>query len=318
MDASAGETAVPRSSRHQEAADLKATLKHLRTEPRGWVFSLKLALCATLTGAGVALALQSVLWCRIVGVVLIGAMFAHAAELQHETLHNLAYRNRRANTVSGIVLGLPMLISFAAYRATHMRHHRDLGTPLNREFFDYGDQYGAKGDRSRLAVGFDWAVRFSMAHHYAFFVANLGRSLLGRDFPDENAVVSGRIRRDHLLAVVVIAGLGALTWWTGSAVILWVWLLPLLLVAAPAHAVIELPEHYRCETLDKDPFANTRTIRSNRITMWFTNGNNYHVEHHLMPNLPIERLPVLHAEVRDRIRYFHSGYLDFFAKLLRK
>ncbi|MFD8936308.1 fatty acid desaturase family protein [Streptomyces sp. NPDC059578] len=318
MDASAGETAVPSSSRQQEAAHLKATLKRLRTEPRGWVFSLKLALCVVLTGTGVTLALQPVLWCRIVGVLLTGAMFAHAAELQHETLHNLAYRSSRANTVTGIVLGLPMLISFAAYRATHMRHHRDLGTPMNREFFDYGDQYGENSERSRLAVFLTWAVRFSMVYHYAFFLAHLGRSLLGRDFPGENARVSRRIRRDHFLIATTAAGLGALTWWTGNAIIVWAWILPLLLVAAPVHAAIELPEHYGCETLNRDPFANTRTIRSNRIAMWFTNGNNYHVEHHLMPNLPIERLPDLHTEVRDRIRYFHSGYLDYFVKLLRK
>ncbi|MGW0580518.1 fatty acid desaturase, partial [Streptomyces sp. NPDC002920] len=162
MEAPAGQSAPSGAHSPSDTTELKAALKHLRTEPRGWVFTFKVGLCAVLTGTGVALALQPHLWARITGVILTGAMFAHAAELQHETLHNLAYRSRRTNAVCGIVLGLPMLISFAAYRAAHMRHHRDLGTPMNREFFDYGDQYGTKGDRSRLAAGLDWAARFAM------------------------------------------------------------------------------------------------------------------------------------------------------------
>ncbi|MEU5974464.1 fatty acid desaturase [Streptomyces sp. NPDC047315] len=318
MEAPTGQSASHEPNGPPDTAELKATLKRLRTEPRGWVFTLKVGLCAVLTATGVALALQPALWSRIVGVVLTGAMFAHAAELQHETLHNLAYRRRRANTVCGVVLGMPMLISFAAYRATHMRHHRDLGTPQNREFFDYGDQYGTRGDRSRLAAGFDWAARFTMVHHYGLFAANLWRSLRRRDFAGENARVSRRIRRDHLLTAGAVLALALLSWWTGTAVVLWAWLLPLVLVAAPVHAAIELPEHYGCETLNRDPFANTRTIRSNRFATWFTNGNNYHVEHHLMPNLPIERLPDLHREVRGRIRYFHRGYIEYFGKLVHK
>ena len=50
---------------------------------------------------------------------------------------------------------------------------------------------------------------------------------------------------------------------------------------------------------------------------WFTNGNNFHVEHHLMPNLPIERLPDLHSEVRERLRYLEPGYVHYFRQLIR-
>ncbi|WP_405651534.1 fatty acid desaturase family protein [Streptomyces sp. RK9] len=317
MDLTAGDAVDPAMRNPQEATELRASLKHLRTEPRGWVFSLKFALCVALTVLGVVIVLQPVLWCRVVGVVLIGCMLAHAAELQHETLHNLAYRSRRANTVTGIILGLPMLISFAAYKAAHMRHHRDLGTPENREFFDYGDQYGSR-ERSRFGTFVDWTVRFTMVHHYALFVVNLGRSLLGREFEGESVRVSRRIRRDHFLALGALLAFTGLSLALGSAVVLWVWLIPLVLVAGPVHAFIELPEHFGCEVLNRDPFANTRTIRSNRILTWFTNGNNYHVEHHLMPNLPLERLPDLHGEVKDRIRYFNRGYIEYFGKLLRK
>jgi fatty acid desaturase len=257
-------------------------------------------------------------WSKVIGVTLTGLMFAHAAELQHETLHNLGFRSRTANTVAGIVLGVPMLVSFTDYRVAHLRHHRYLGDPANREFFDYGDQYGAEGERNRLRTAFNWFVRFSMLHHYALFLRNLFHSLRGRDFEGETATTSRRIRRDHLVVLAALVAVASLSFALGRPVVVLVWILPLVLVAGPVHAAIELPEHYGCETLDEDAFANTRTIRSNRFMYWFTNGNNFHVEHHLLPNLPIERLPEAHVLVRDRLRYFHSGYGHFFYRLLRK
>ena len=297
-------------------AQLRASVKGLRTQVRGEVFALKLGVCAGLTAGGVLLALRPDLWLRVIGTVLLGCMFAHATELQHQALHNIGFRRQRANTVAGVILGMPMLISFAAYRATHLRHHRYLGTPQNREFFDYGDQYGTAIERTRMSVALSWLVRFSMVEHYRRFLIDSGRALRWQDFPGENATTSRRIRRDLLLILGAILLLVAASIAAGEALVVWVWLLPLLVVAAPVHAVVELPEHFRCETLSLDPFSNTRSIRSNRFMAWFTNGNNFHVEHHLMPNLPIERLPDLHAVVRPRLRYFNSGYVDYFSRLL--
>lgn len=310
-------TTAPDSPQADDAGEVRKLLKELRSEVRGRVFTGKLVLWLALTSAGILLALQGAWWARVVGVVLSGCMFAHAAELQHEALHNLAYRNRRLNRVVGVVLGLPMLISFTAYQVTHLRHHRDLGTPENREFFDYGNQYGTSGQRSRLGSIASWCVRFSMVHHYAQFARTLGRSVLGRDIEGERPTTSRRIRREHLVMFAALLALAVLSILLDRAVVVWAWLLPLVLVAAPVHSLIELPEHYRCETLNRSPFVNTRTIRSNRVMTWFTNGNNFHVEHHLMPNLPIQRLPELHTAVQDRLRYFHPSYRDYFSKLIR-
>ncbi|MEU2420822.1 fatty acid desaturase [Streptomyces sp. NPDC007851] len=294
--------------------DIRAARKGLRSEVRGRLFTLKLLVCALITAGGCWLALQPHLPVRLSGVLLTGLMFAHAAELQHETLHGLAYRGRRANRVAGVLLGLPMLICFTAYRVAHMRHHRDLGTPANREFFDYGDQYG-DGER-RMSTALSWAVRFSMAAHYWQFATGVTHAVRGGGFGGESVVNARRMRVEHLLILCVLVAAAALSLAFTTTAAIWVWLLPLLLVAAPAHALIELPEHFRCDTLDRSPFANTRTIKSNRLLTWYTNGNNYHVEHHLMPNLAIERLPDLHTEVRDRLRHYHTGYFAYFRSLV--
>jgi fatty acid desaturase len=306
------ETADPPSS-----AEIRANYRYLRGRIRGRVFAGKLAVAAVLLAGGVLLTLQDVMWYRLIGVAVIGLMFAHAAELQHEALHNIGFRSQHANMIAGTILGIPMLISFAAYRASHLRHHRYLGTPMNREFFDYGDQYGAMS-KTRTGVVLSWLVRFSMLFHYRLFAENAWRALRGLRFEGETATVSRRIRRDHLLILGLLLASVVVSALLGTWSVVWLWLLPLVVVAAPVHAAIELPEHYRCQTLDQNIFANTRTIRSNRLMTWFTNGNNFHVEHHLMPNMPIERLPELHVRVRDRIQHFHPTYLSYFRSLIRK
>lgn len=307
--------AVPESLLARGGARSRALRDVARPDTRvsGGAFAAKLALCVVLTGSGALLAALAPWPARVLGTLLLGAMFAHAAELQHEALHHLGFRSRRANTVAGVALGVPMLIAYSAYRAAHLRHHRDLGTPRNREFFDYGDQYGEGAFRVR-----GWLIRMSMAAHYGRFARDLGLALRGADLPGESPAASRRIRRDlRIILGVLLAAVAASVLLGRPTLVVWEWPVPLLLVAGPVHAAVELPEHFRCQTLDPDPFANTRTIRSNRLMAWFTNGNNFHVEHHLMPNLPIGRLAVLHGEVRERIRHYHPGYLHFLRSLLR-
>jgi fatty acid desaturase len=241
-------------------------------------------------------------------------MFAHMLELQHETLHGTAFRGRRRNVIAGIVLGLPLLVSFSAYQVSHLRHHRDLGTPDNQEFFDYGDQYGAE-EGSRLRTAGLWIYRLSLVAHYKQFLRTLGRVLTGRAPADESPLTQRRIRRDYLVITGVLAASVLLSVLTGSFGILWAWLVPMAVVGMPAHALIELPEHFRCDTETQDVLENSRTITSNFFMAWLANTNNFHVEHHLMPNLPFRRLSGLHRDVAPSARFFQPSYYAFFRAL---
>nr|WP_231936047.1 fatty acid desaturase [Burkholderia sp. Bp7605] len=294
------------------AARLKSSVD-LKSRPSGIAFGLKLAVYATLIVHGAMFALSPHVVLKVLGVVLLGVMFAHGVELQHQALHYQGFRNKRFNIVSGVLLGLPMLVSFHAYQDSHLRHHRLLGTPDNKEFFDYGDQYGA----SPVVSAGRWLWRLSMAAHYLQFVKQIVKLFgPGARFND-NPLVSRAIRRDYLLMAAAIAILAGVSIALHDAFVVWAWLVPLVFVAAPVHALIEMPEHYRCDLTSTDAFVNTRTIVSNAFMTWLTNGNNYHVEHHLMPNLPIERLHDLHGAIAPHIRHYHATYREFYRALLR-
>ncbi|MFJ9564961.1 fatty acid desaturase family protein [Streptomyces fuscichromogenes] len=277
-------------------------------------FAGKLVLLVLLVAAGALLVRHGSLWSTACGVILLGLMYAHALELQHEALHSIGFRGRRANVVAGVLLGIPMLTGFSAYRAAHMRHHRYLGTPDNREYFDYGDQYGHR-DRTRARTALAWVYRFSMISLYRQFLVETLRLASGRSVPGEKPATVRDIRRDHLVITAVLVMAVTVSVATGSTFAVWAWLVPVLLVAGPVHAAVELPEHYRCETGTTDVFRNTRTIRSNRLMAWYTNGNNFHVEHHLMPSLPIAHLGRLQRITAPRALHYHRTYRDFYRSL---
>src|SRR3989338_1170387 len=106
-------------------------------EIKSYVFVLKLAALVGLSVTGFLLASTSNGLSSVFGIVLLGAMFAHAVELQHQCLHYTAFQSRGMNRIIGILLGLPMLTSFHAYRRSHLDHHRNLGTPGDTPFFNY-------------------------------------------------------------------------------------------------------------------------------------------------------------------------------------
>ena len=99
--------------------------------------ALRVAILVALLAVGTLLVTSGYIVATTIGILLIGAMFAHALEIQHQCLHFSAFKSRRTNKIVGILLGLPTLTSFHAYRRSHLEHHRKLGTSADTPFFTY-------------------------------------------------------------------------------------------------------------------------------------------------------------------------------------
>src|ERR1044071_2506306 len=100
-------------------------------------FHLKIAVLVLVTAALIALTLLAPTPLWIVPAILLGMAYAHAVELQHQCLHTTAYKSRVWNRIVGVILGLPSFVSFSDYQNSHLKHHRLLGTPEDKEFFNY-------------------------------------------------------------------------------------------------------------------------------------------------------------------------------------
>lgn len=275
------------------------------------VFVAKLALLAVLTSGGVILALQRNLWAAAAGIVLLAAMFTHAVELQHQCLHHSAFRRALPHRLIGVPLGIPLLVVYSHYRVRHLQHHRFLGTPQDTEFFGF-DTRGPLTPRALLRGLLDYPRLGTVAREVVRAATGRWRYAFGHVAP----AMRRRIVVEHVLLGSVLAGAAAVVAAGGGAYVLRLWVLPLVL-AVPLHFLVELPEHLLCDTETTDVLRNTRSIRGSRLSTWFTNGNNLHIEHHAAMTVPINRLGERHPETQAFAVHVERSYADFYGQLWR-
>ena len=272
------------------------------------MFAVRLGLFVVITGAAGAAAFVTAGWGRVPGQVVLGIMFAHALELQHQSLHGTGLATARGNRWVGRLLGLPMLVSYSHYRVRHLRHHRYLGTDRDTEFFQY-DAVEALTPVALLASAFN-------IRRYGTFARNLISAVRRRRLEAWTSAEEERtLRAEYVGLALAVAAVVAASVATGTVWAVVLWAVPLI-AAEPAHFFIELPEHIGCDTTSRDPLRNTRTIVGSRFSYWLTNGNNFHVEHHYKQHLPISELPVVHQEIVEKIEVLVPTYWAFYRQVL--
>lgn len=242
--------------------------------------------------------------------VVLGLMYAHLVELQHECLHEHAFNSRRLNRLYGFVCGLFMLSSYSYYKYEHLRHHASLGKPHNREFFNYRFRH------LNTVSGF---VRGAFhVGRYGEVLRDMGRALANRPLPGvPRERDRQRIYAEYRLFALTMAAAVAFTASTGNPFFVLAWLIPVLLVSEPTHFFIELPEHFGLNTqTDPDILANTRTIEASPLAQWFTNQNNLHTAHHYHQGVPMVNVGRLHQLVRSRCAAVEPSYWSFYKKVL--
>ncbi len=276
------------------------------------VFTGKLIVLTVMLVAGGALALQASYASAACGVVILAAAYTHAVELQHQCLHHSAFRNPRLHRLVGVPLGTPMLVSYSHYRARHLQHHRYLGTPEDTEFFGFDTRKPLTLDALGAAL-IDVRRVTDVARNIALCATGRWQYDMGQIAPKVRKAIVAEYRGFGVLIVLLIAVCGV----GGGPVVLRLWLVPLLL-AMPMHFLVELPEHILCDTASVDVLRNTRTITGSRLTTWFTNGNNLHIEHHAAMNVPNNRLRERHGEVVELGVHVQRTYGEFFAIVARE
>lgn len=275
-------------------------------------FSWRLGALTALYLTGGYLVILGHLWSSVLGTLLIGIAMTHGVELQHQALHGHGFKNRHSNRLVGYLLGLPMLVMYSHYQARHLWHHRHVGTSRDSEFFDY------QLEESQFTIGELVFNAFDLSLILRF-VKYAARSALGlridRDISVKPAVES-RIRWEYAISTALLLTV-AVGCYHHLEILAKLWLLPLVLIAIPCHFLVELPEHILCNRNSVNVVENTRTIVSGPFGYWFTNGNNFHVEHHMYPSVPMNKLHRVHAFLAQDISQLDESYRSFLRKIIK-
>ena len=235
-----------------------------------------------------------------VGIAITAVALNTFPLLMHEGMHGTLLPRRRWNWIVSVLLGSVFLMSFSAYRVLHIRHHRYLGDPRDPD--DYHNY-----SRSRLVV---WSLHFvRLAVGPLLYLAMIPVLALKYGSAIQRKLICCEYA---ILLLVYAALLRAFTLRT----LLVVWIAPLLLVGLFT-AIRGFTQHGITDATD--PYLASRTMLPHPLIAFFLLNENYHLEHHLFPEVPSYHLHALHQLIWPKIPRAVSGksYLAFLARFFR-
>lgn len=233
-------------------------------------------------------------------MVVQGYVVAFLFMAVHETAHKTAFRSRGLNLavghLSAFIIGLP----YEYYCLFHWDHHRYTQDPER----DPELIVGVKPTSDvRLAIAYSGLLQVAGRLRLMIRHAVTGKVVVPWISEAKRATIVTEAR----LHVALYGLLIALSLWFGSALLLWVWLVPLMIGQFFLRPYL-YAEHTGCERT-RSAFRNTRTTYTGALVKWFAWNMPYHVEHHAYPSIPFHALPKLNAIVDGDIVYRGHGYL---------
>ena len=270
-----------REARQMLAHGLDAEMSELR-RLRPSRRAAEIAFFSTLWIVGIALGLPGSWPLRIAGIAASAAALNAFYLLSHEGHHNVLFAQPRLNYVVNLALCIPLLHSPSGYRVLHELHHKFLGGRGDP------DEYRNYTDNPR----FRWALQFVRL--------TMGTLVYMPMIPIVAWRRADRADRIRLLLECALIACVLTPVFVGVPVrtLLQVWLIPGVIVGYIS-AVRALAQHALTES--DDPLLASRTVHSNRIVAFLLLNENYHLEHHLFPEVPSYNLPRLRELLSARL-----------------
>jgi fatty acid desaturase len=235
-----------------------------------------------------------------IGIVVTAIASNTFPLLMHEGMHGVLVPSRFWNWALSVLLGATFLMSFSAYRVLHLRHHRYLGDPRDPD--DYHNY-----TRRRSIVWLLHFVRLAIgAPLYILLIPPI-------------ALRYGSVAERRLICaeyVILLGVCGALLRSFSVPTLLTLWIVPTLLMGIFV-AVRGFTQHGITDA--SDPYLAARTMLPSPVIAFFLLYENYHLEHHLFPEVPSYNLPRLHDLIWPKLPRAISGrsYLAFLAAFLK-
>lgn len=218
----------------------------------------------------------------------------------HETAHKTAFRSRGLNLMVGhlsaFIIGLP----YEYYCLFHWDHHRYTQDPEKDPELIVGVKPTSD---TQLAIAYSGLLQVAGRLWLTLCHAVTGKVVV----PWIPAAKRATIVTEARGYVALYALLLALSLWSSSALLLWVWIVPLLIGQFFLRPYL-YAEHTGCERT-RSAFHNTRTTYTGAVVRWIAWNMPHHVEHHAYPSIPFHALPRLNGIVDGEIVYRGPGYI---------
>ncbi|TDX23708.1 fatty acid desaturase [Modicisalibacter xianhensis] len=278
-----------------EPVEIKRQIRTL-TSLDNWHCLLYLLKDYLIIGACITLCFTVSWWLYPLAWLVIGTRQRGLANLLHAASHNTLAKNRYWNFVAGTVLsGYLVGQKYVLYCYTHVtQHHGHLGDPAHDP--DYQQHLAAGLYKKRTKAEFVWAyvAKAFLGLKIPQYLSYVCRDRFFGRVPAryDNRIVSQRF--DNWLFALFWVGIFTVSSFLG--IVHWLllfWLFPLMSSAMIIGWFIEMAEHFPLVREPRSRLYLTRNRNGNRFELLFTgvHHDNYHLEHHLNPNVPMWHLP---------------------------
>ena len=248
---------------------------------------------------------------------LIGVLAYKISIVMHDCCHASLFEKASWNRIVGDLGGIITGSYFPSVKYTHMLHHR----------YNLSD----KDPQLHQLAGLDGGSRRYMAWHlskalFGFRLVDFADDYLGISSREESSnegsePASGPQAKPSWFVQVVLAQLGIALIASGFGSV------PGLALVYPMSAISvslflgrlrAVAEHVQADGEDFPDFARSHLPSLPDQALLYEAHFNYHLEHHVFPNMPSCHLPKLHETMRDEFHTSRTLSNSMFGTLLRR
>jgi fatty acid desaturase len=248
-------------------------------------------------------------WFLPVSWILIGTRQRALATLLHEASHATLCRNRVLNFVFGTpIAGWPIFQVFYRYQTSHVREHHaylgnknidpDIKNYLSQRLSECRDGSSLRRHFFLTLAGFSIPSNLKCLFRDRLLPANWSQ------LPRQNKLEYVGFTGFWILAITTCCHAGLL------AEFVLLWLVPYFTTFQGVNWIIEIAEHYPIwqsppAIIPDDEVQMTRNRRGHWVESFFTgiHGENWHLVHHLRPEIPFWNLERAHELLLDDHEY---------------
>ncbi len=258
-----------------------------------WSFAIILFVVALQTGIAVSLS-SAPWWLALIVAYLVGAFANHSLfVLIHECAHNLIFKTKASNILAGMIADLPNVVpSSVSFRSYHLKHHSFQGV------YDLDADLASRWEAKLIGASF------------------FGKALWLLFFPLFQALRPPRLKEIKffnlwtLVNWCFVFGFDALLiYFAGPVSFLYVAASFVFSIGLHPLGARWIQEHY-LSAPPQETYSYYGPLNIVALNVGF------HNEHHDLPSIPWNRLPMLNAEAKE----FYSGLVSHksWARLLWK
>ena len=220
----------------------------------------------------------------------------------HDCAHKNFVQDPRFCNWFGVILATMLLVNFSIFKSLHLDHHRFTNMPNDTQ---------RPRDYQNL-----WQYLIAIPHwKFPIRTFTLSFNSLRNIFPSSvrSRIVRSEVIRDtyFLFSWVILIVACSIIY---PLIMLELYLVPIFFYFSMIFFVTAT-EHSRCDKTD-DKTRNTRSIISNPLLRFFSNGFNFHAEHHLYPAIPSPQLIHVNRKIGKYLKYNEKSYFAFHLKLI--